>query len=90
MNSYGFELYKTTSHDKNVLNRLFNSMSLFVVYKDSLSKDRRVVHGVTTSDNEWQQAMTNDNQWQRMTTSDNEWKRVVQRMKANESQWDWF
>ena len=46
--------------------------------------DRRMVHRVTTSDNEWQrvvqQMKTNDNEWQRMTASvnsDNEWQQMT-------------
>ena len=52
---------------------------------DRLLKDRRIVHRVTTSDNEWH------NEWQRMTTSgatnDNEWQRVVQRMTMSGNEW---
>ena len=30
---------------------------------------QRVVHGVTTSDNEWERVAKNDNEWQRVTAS---------------------
>ena len=49
---------------------------IFCSEDNRLSKDRRVVHGVTMSGNEWY------NEWQRMTTSDNEW-RVVQRVTTS-------
>ena len=60
------------------------------VYKMMIVKDRRVVHRVTS----------NDNEWQRMTTSGtkngiewyNEWQRVVQQVatsdKTNEYEWE--
>ena len=55
---------------------------------DRLSKDRRVVHRVTTSDNEWQRiktsGTTSDNKWQRVTTNDKEWQRQTTSGKTNE------
>ena len=44
---------------------------------DRLLRDRRVLHPVTTSDNEWQ--------W--VTMNGNEWQRVLQRVTANDSEW---
>ena len=54
----------------------FQKKMNFIV--DRLYKDRRVVHRVTTSANEWY------NEWQRMATSDNEWQRVVQRVTTSD------
>ena len=56
---------------------------------DRLQKDRRVIHRVTSNDNEWH------NKWQqvvqRMTTSDiewyNEWQRVRTRVTKNDEEW---
>ena len=57
--------------------------------------DRRVVHRVTTSDNDWQRVVqrvtTNDNEWQRMTasgtSSDNKWCNEWQRVIGNDNDW---
>ena len=44
---------------------------------------QRVVQQVTTSDNEWQRAITNDNELY------NEWQRVVQRVTTSDYKWQW-
>ena len=52
----------------------------FGIFRRSFIK-RRMVHRVTTSDNEWQwvttSGTTSDKEWQWMTKSDNEWQWVT-------------
>ena len=69
---------------------------IWVVLKiDHLYKDRRVLHRVTTNDNEWQRVTmsgtTSDNEWQRVTTigttSDNEWYNEWQWMTTSDNEW---
>ena len=62
-------------------------------------KDRRVVHRVTSNDNEWQRMTTSGTtngiewykEWQRVTTSgtasDNEWKNEWIRMRVSKIEW---
>ena len=62
---------------------------------DRLQKHRRVVHRVTTSDNELQRVTTSgttsDKGWQRVATSgtmiDNKWQQVVQQVIKSENEW---
>ena len=61
----------------------------------SFRKDRRVVHGVTTSDNKWQRVTTSgttsDNKWQRVTsgtTSDSEWYNKWQEVTVSNTKSD--
>ena len=74
-----------------LVNEIIFSRSNSIFNSDRLKKDRRVVHRVTTNDNEWlrvvQRATTSG------TTSDNEWQRVAtsgKRMTTRENEWPFW
>ena len=84
------QTFRTLSYWDNLL--LFCSSSDFqcstlyiatkvLVLNDRLWKDWRVVHRVTTSDNEWHRVV------QGVTTNGSEWQRVVQRVTTNDNDW---
>ena len=67
---------------------LLPTLSIICKQNNRLWKDRRVVHGVTTSGNAWQQMTTSDNEWPASgTTSDNEWCNEWQQMVTSDNEW---
>ena len=96
-------LLKRTKEFENIQHAIDLDQKYFKIQikRDRSKNDKRVVHRVTTSDNEWQRVVqrvtTNGNEWynkwQRMTTngttSDYEWQRVTkgQGVTANDSKW---
>ena len=76
-------------------------MSSLVKEINMFIKDRRVVHWVTKSGNEWPRVTTSGttsvnnwyNKWQRMTTSgttnDKKWQWVIQRVITSDNKWQW-
>ena len=77
--------------------RYFDTISLkqSVFFTIFYKKNRRVVHRVTTSDNEWyiewQRMKTSDKEWyiewQRVTTNDNKWQQVIASGTTSDKEW---